>query len=298
MGERKVINKYYPPDFDPSKLPRGKKPKNAQITVRVMLPMTCCCNTCGEYIYKGKKFNSRKETVIGEEYLGIKIFRFYIKCTRCSAELTFKTDPEHSAYRAEFGMKENFEPMRVDMENDLKRKQREESEDGDAMKALENRTIDSKKEMDILDTLDELRALNARAVKVDLDELLAERRKRFDQMERDACELSDDDDVLDSIVFENSVGFVRRVADDDVMERVKLPAKRMRKELQSAEEMRNKRRKRLGLVKVKVTPQDEEVLTSVVKKEPGEEIESSGESSATSSALSSVLSCYSDSESD
>lgn len=29
--------------------------------------------TCGEYIYKGKKFNARKETVDGEEYYGIKV---------------------------------------------------------------------------------------------------------------------------------------------------------------------------------------------------------------------------------
>jgi len=34
------------------------------------------CNTCGEYIYKGKKFNARKETVEGEDYYGIKIFRY------------------------------------------------------------------------------------------------------------------------------------------------------------------------------------------------------------------------------
>lgn len=27
---------------------------------------------------KGKKFNARKETAAGEEYYGIKIFRFYI----------------------------------------------------------------------------------------------------------------------------------------------------------------------------------------------------------------------------
>lgn len=44
------------------------------------------CNTCGEYIYKGKKFNARKETVEGEDYFGIKIFRFYIKWYACARQ--------------------------------------------------------------------------------------------------------------------------------------------------------------------------------------------------------------------
>ena len=52
----------------------------------------CRCKTCGEYIYKGKKFNARKETVQNEAYLGLPIFRFYIKCTCCLAEIIFKTD--------------------------------------------------------------------------------------------------------------------------------------------------------------------------------------------------------------
>ena len=39
----------------------------------------CRCKTCGEYIYKGKKFNARKEDVDNENYLGIRIYRFYIK---------------------------------------------------------------------------------------------------------------------------------------------------------------------------------------------------------------------------
>jgi len=48
------------------------------------------CKTCGEYIYKGRKFNARKEDVIGETYLGIQIYRFYMKCTKCLREITFK----------------------------------------------------------------------------------------------------------------------------------------------------------------------------------------------------------------
>jgi len=131
------------------------------------------CNTCGEYLYKGKKFNSRKETVDGEDYLGVKIFRFYIKCTRCSAELTIKTDPKNSDYVCEIGASRNFEPWREKdkLVEEIKEKRKKE-EEGDAMKALENRTMDSKTEMDILDALDELKSLNARHAKVDTNELL------------------------------------------------------------------------------------------------------------------------------
>lgn len=39
---------------------------------------------------------------------------------------------------------------------------REEEERGNAMKALENRTKDSRREMDIMEALDEMRSLKAR----------------------------------------------------------------------------------------------------------------------------------------
>jgi hypothetical protein len=93
MSERKVLNKYIPPDFDPSQLPKGKRPKvshlrsitnqsfppptahhmyiavaasaetnlcgvgmvwqGGQVTVRIMLPMSVQCSSCNEYVYKG-----------------------------------------------------------------------------------------------------------------------------------------------------------------------------------------------------------------------------------------------------
>jgi hypothetical protein len=173
MGERKVLNKYFPPDFDPSLVPRRKKPKNEQVEVRMMLPFSIQCATCGEYMYRGKKFNSRKEEVLEETYHGIRIYRFYIKCITCSSEITFKTDPKRGDYVAEHGCQRNFEPWReTEGEEEEALAQRQEEEKGDAMKALENRTLDSKREMDILDALDEIKAINQRHAKVDTDKLL------------------------------------------------------------------------------------------------------------------------------
>lgn len=99
MSERKVLTKYFPPDFDPSKITRSRAPKNAGPkvqTVRLMAPFPMKCTACGEYIYKGRKFNARKETT-EEKYYAISIYRFYIRCTRCSGEITFKTDPKNMA---------------------------------------------------------------------------------------------------------------------------------------------------------------------------------------------------------
>ncbi len=60
MSERKVLNKYYPPDFDPTVIPRLRLSRDRQYTVRLMVPFNMRCLTCGDYIYKGKKFNARK----------------------------------------------------------------------------------------------------------------------------------------------------------------------------------------------------------------------------------------------
>lgn len=185
MSERKVLNKYYPPDFDPSKIPKLKLPKDRQYVVRLMAPFNMRCKTCGEYIYKGKKFNARKETVQNEVYLGLPIFRFYIKCTRCLAEITFKTDPENTDYTMEHGATRNFQAEKL-LEEEEKRvqKEREDEELNNPMKVLENRTKDSKLEMEVLENLQELKDLNQRQAQVDFEAMLRQHRLSEEQRQR------------------------------------------------------------------------------------------------------------------
>ena len=104
MGERKVLNRYFPPDFDPLLVPKRKYDPYKQVEVRMMIPFSLQCIKCGEYMYRGKKFNSRKEDVIGDDYLGIKKYRFYIKCCVCNNEIAFKTDPKNQDYVCESGV--------------------------------------------------------------------------------------------------------------------------------------------------------------------------------------------------
>eukprot|EP01052_Picozoa_sp_SAG31_P021932 SAG31_NODE_1720_length_7455_cov_3.242115_8_plen_511_part_00 len=204
-GERKVLNKYFPPDFDPSAIPRKKMDPKRTMQIRMMLPFSLCCSTCNNFMYAGTKFNSKKEDVMGPDgyYLGIKIFRFTIKCTVCSSALTFKTDPKNGDYEAESGCTRNFEMWREKEKVEREMEERKEAdEEGDAMRQLENKTMDSKIEMDILDALDEMRAQNARHEKVDVDAVLAARAagksKSLNQVdaEKAAQEAAADDEAI------------------------------------------------------------------------------------------------------
>lgn len=195
MSERKVLNKYYPPNFDPSRIPKRVIPKDPQHVVRLMTPYSMRCNTCGEYIYKGRKFNARKETVENEHYLSIKIYRFYIRCPMCAAEITYKTDPRNADYQAEHGATRNFEPWRQEQrDGEEARTRRLLEEMNNPMRALENKTFDSKRDLDLAEGLDELRTVNARLDQVDTDRLFvdlseqaeAERRQKAMNAQREA----------------------------------------------------------------------------------------------------------------
>uniref|UniRef100_A0A8C5M7N3 Splicing factor YJU2 n=1 Tax=Leptobrachium leishanense TaxID=445787 RepID=A0A8C5M7N3_9ANUR len=212
MSERKVLNKYYPPDFDPSKIPKLKLPKDRQYVVRLMAPFNMRCKTCGEYIYKGKKFNARKETVQNELYLGLPIFRFYIKCTRCLAEITFKTDPENTDYAIELGATRNFQAEKLIEQEEIRfQKEREEEELNNPMKVLENRTKDSKLEMEVLENLQELKELNQRQANVDFESML----DRYRETEEEIKKRQEDEDEMEMSVMLAEAQKTKQLNDSD-----------------------------------------------------------------------------------
>mmetsp|Transcript_22766 Transcript_22766/g.37517 ORF Transcript_22766/g.37517 Transcript_22766/m.37517 type:complete len:336 (+) Transcript_22766:1077-2084(+) len=220
MGERKVLNKYIPADFDPLLVPRSKKPKDDLVTVRMMLPFSIQCSTCSSFLYRGRKFNSKKEAVKGIEgkYLGIQRFRFYIKCTDCARPITFLTDPKNADYEMESGGTRNYEvwhdESKVNAENE---KSVEEEEKLDSMKALENRVAESQREMAEMDALEEIRAMNERHTRLmkggkkgDVAEQVLKARE--DQVAEKLLDLDengltkDEEDLVQSITFGKAGG--------------------------------------------------------------------------------------------
>jgi len=213
MSERKVLNKYYPPDFDPSRIPKNKEPRNKTFGIRLMAPCNMRCTTCGEYIYKGRKFNARKEDVDDMNYLGLRIYRFYIKCTACVSEICFRTDPENTDYVLESGATRNFEALkRAEEQAEREDKAKREELENNPMKMLEERTQASKNEMELAEAIDEIRELNRRTVQVDYDTML----QKYDDIR--AAELAamerEDDEFVKSVFSKDGEVKVKRIMDE------------------------------------------------------------------------------------
>lgn len=208
MGERKVLNRYIPPDFDPSLLQnaRIKRTRERFMEIRMMLPFSLRCKSCGEYMYQGKKFNSKKEH-LDENYKGIHKIRFYIKCTQCSAEITFKTDPKNADYELESGASRNYEIWKERQQVDEEESNTKLEEEAlDPMKTLENKTMDNKMEMDILDALDQIKAINQRHNRIDTDKVLSALHSKscVDAVKVDPKALTaEDENLIKSIKFKS-----------------------------------------------------------------------------------------------
>ncbi|PHU29020.1 Coiled-coil domain-containing protein 94 [Capsicum chinense] len=159
MGERKVVNKYYPPDFDRAKIARRRQPKNQQKTARMMLPMSIRCPTCG-------------------------ILSHGIAKTRRCIRRSKKKDAE---------------------------------EIGDSMKSLENRTLDSKRRIDIDAGVDELILLKATQARMSIDALLEANLQR--QLDDQKMEELEDEVLVRSVVFRRSRNpIIKRTHEEEFFE--------------------------------------------------------------------------------
>merc|ERR1719323_1523152 len=94
-------------------------------------------------------------------HLGLRIYRFYIKCTACLSEISFRTDPANTDYVLEAGATRNFEALsKAEKQAELEEKAYQEELKTNPMKLLEERTEASKNEMERMEALEELHELN------------------------------------------------------------------------------------------------------------------------------------------
>lgn len=198
MSERKSINKYYPPDYDPiaaekeaRKLAKKNKTKDKNVvTIRLMTPFSMKCTKCSNYIAKSKKFNGKKE-LLPERYLeSIKIYRLTIRCPFCANSISFKTDPKNADYAMEVGAERTFVPSNIakpdeDIDETIDRllKEKEVEEDTKTQRRLNN--------ADKLDELEE--QLSNLQRQQEEDEELAGLRKMNQKRLRKIQELNDTD---------------------------------------------------------------------------------------------------------
>ncbi|KAK9304474.1 hypothetical protein QLX08_004231 [Tetragonisca angustula] len=208
MSERKVLNKYYPPDFDPSKIPRMKLARNRQYTVRLMAPFNMRCKTCGEYIYKGKKFNARKEDV---------------------------EDPKNTDYEIEAGATRNFMALKLAEEQAQREEDEEKEEEAtNPMKLLEKRTLQSKQELELLESLEELKDLNRRQQTIDYDQML----EQFDTeavKQRTEKEQEEYDEQYVKTVFRKKIIVEEEILELDENENDEPPKKMIKKSKNKSE---------------------------------------------------------------
>ncbi|XP_038048334.1 coiled-coil domain-containing protein 130-like [Patiria miniata] len=109
MADRKAVNRYYPPDFDPTKhgsinkyrnshplRERAKRLDEGILVIRFEMPYNIWCGGCGKHIGMGVRYNAEK-TKVGNYYT-TPIYRFRMKCHLCDHYFEMETNPMECDY--------------------------------------------------------------------------------------------------------------------------------------------------------------------------------------------------------
>ncbi|KAG5278943.1 hypothetical protein AALO_G00104440 [Alosa alosa] len=169
MGERKGVNKYYPPDFDPVKhgsingynnshplRERARKLSQGILIIRFEMPYNIWCDGCKNHIGMGVRYNAEKKKV--GNYYTTPIYRFRMKCHLCVNYIEMQTDPANCDYVIVSGAQRKEE--RWDMAENEQILTTEHSEkqklETDAMYKLDHGGKDKEKLRAALPSLNEL----------------------------------------------------------------------------------------------------------------------------------------------
>ncbi|KAJ3332962.1 hypothetical protein HDU76_012459 [Blyttiomyces sp. JEL0837] len=119
MAERKAQNKYYPPDWDPSKgsinkyvgqhplRDRARKLDKGILIIRFEMPYSIWCEGCNNHIGKGVRYNAEKKKA--GMYYSTPIWNFRMKCHLCDSYIEIETDPKNAEYVIKSGARQRVE---------------------------------------------------------------------------------------------------------------------------------------------------------------------------------------------
>ncbi|KAG0352594.1 hypothetical protein BG005_007985 [Podila minutissima] len=164
MAERKATNKYYPPDWDPSKgsintyggqhplRDRARKLDQGILIVRFELPYNIWCNGCNNPIGMGVRYNAEKKKI--GNYYSTAILSFRMKCHLCDNWFEIHTNPKNATYDIAGGARkkvedftaEDNETIEIDTPEEFERRANDkfarlEHVEQDAIKAKSGATV-------------------------------------------------------------------------------------------------------------------------------------------------------------
>jgi coiled-coil domain-containing protein 130 len=124
MADRRAVNKYYPPDWEPGKgtlnqyvgqhalRSRARKlSSHGILIVRFEMPFNVWCLHCHQHIGKGVRYNAEKKKI--GNYFTTPILQFSFKCHMCDGNISIQTDPKHAAYICTHGVKKQAMPTTI-----------------------------------------------------------------------------------------------------------------------------------------------------------------------------------------
>lgn len=166
MAERKATNKYYPPDWDPSKgsankrtnshhlRARARKLDQGILIVRFEMPFNVYCSKCKNHIAMGVRYNAEKSRA--GNYYTTPIYKFRMKCHLCDNYIEIQTDPAKFDYEVLSGASKQIRSTEVDLDDNVVIDEDESKKRlTDAMYRLEKKTEDEiKKEESLPNILD------------------------------------------------------------------------------------------------------------------------------------------------